>query len=87
METPSLTRIYAYVPQNELTTVSQSIDSLGIPQGPAYDHIQKLEVAGLLEKTRDQRLYEHDAESISLILSTNGGSDDHTRSYRRCGPS
>lgn len=71
LETPSLARIYAYVLQNGPTTVSDIIDSLGIPQGTAYDYIQKLEGGGLLEKTRDQRPYEYDAESISLTLSTN----------------
>lgn len=72
LETPSLARIYAYVLQNGPTTVSDIIDSLGIPQGTAYDYIQKLEVANLLERTRDQRPYEYDAEPISLTLSTNG---------------
>lgn len=78
LETPSLARIYAYVLQNGPTTVSDIIDHLGIPQGTTYDYIQKLEVAGLLEKIREQRPYEYDAEPISLTLSTNGESQTIT---------
>ena len=53
-------------------TVGTLVDDLGIPQGTAYDYVQKLETAGLVEKTRDQRPYEYDADPISLTLSTDG---------------
>ncbi|WP_254533521.1 winged helix-turn-helix domain-containing protein [Natrinema gelatinilyticum] len=72
LETPTLARIYAHILHHDLVTVSEIVDELDIPQGTAYDYIQKLETAGLVEKTREQRPYEYDAESISLTLSTNG---------------
>ncbi|WP_254547362.1 DUF7437 domain-containing protein [Halomarina pelagica] len=72
LETPALARIYLYTFQNGPVTVANIVDELDIPQGTAYDYVQKLEAAGFVEKTRDQRPFEYDAESISLTLSTNG---------------
>ncbi len=72
LETPALARIYAHLLQHGPVTVSEIVDEIDIPQGTAYDYIQKLETTGLVAKTRDQRPYEYDAESISLTLSTDG---------------
>jgi len=72
LETPALARIYAHILQDGPVTVADIVDELDIPQGTAYDYIQKLEAAGLVEKTRDQRPSEYDAESLSLTLSTDG---------------
>ena len=72
LDTPALSRLYAHILQHGPVTVSESVDELGIPQGTAYDYVQNLETAGLVEKTRDQRPYEYDAESIDLTLSTDG---------------
>jgi DNA-binding MarR family transcriptional regulator len=71
-ETPTLARIYAHVLQRGPVTVSEVVDELDIPQGTAYDYVQKLEAAGLVVKVREQRPYEFDAEPISLTLSTDG---------------
>lgn len=72
LKSPALARIYAHILQDAPVTVSGIVDELDIPQGTAYDYVRKLETAGLVEKTRDQRPYEFDAESISLTLSTDG---------------
>lgn len=72
LETPPLARIYAYVLRDGPVTVSEIVDELAIPQGTAYDYVQKLETAGVVAKTRGQRPYEYDAETISLTLSTDG---------------
>lgn len=72
LETPALARIYAHVLQHGPTTIPDLVDALDIPQGTAYDYVQHLETAGLVEKTRDQRPAEYNAESISLTLSTDG---------------
>ena len=72
LETPALARVYAQILQHGPITVSEILDDLDIPQGTAYDYVQNLETAGLVEKTRDQRPYEYDAESIALTLSTDG---------------
>jgi hypothetical protein len=45
---------------------------LDILQGTAYEYVQNLETAGLVEQTREQRPYQYDAESIALTLSTDG---------------
>ncbi|MCD2201646.1 helix-turn-helix domain-containing protein [Halobacterium sp. KA-4] len=72
LETPPLARIYAYILQHGPATVSEIVDELDIPQGTAYDYVQNLEAAGLVAKTREQRPYEYDAESIALTLSVDG---------------
>jgi predicted ArsR family transcriptional regulator len=74
LETPALARLYAYILQHGPVTVPAIVDDLDIPQGTTYDYVQHLETAGLVEKTRDQRPYEYDAESIALTLSTDGES-------------
>ena len=72
LETPALARIYAHVLQAGPLTVADIVDELDIPQGTAYDYIQKLEAAGVVENTRDQRPSKYDAEPLSLTLSTDG---------------
>ena len=78
LDTPSLARIYAYILQHGPATVSEVVDVLDIPQGSAYDYVQKLETAGLVAKAREQRPYEYTAEAISLTLSTDGESQTIT---------
>jgi DNA-binding transcriptional ArsR family regulator len=73
LETPALARLYAYLLQHGPTAVSELVDELDVPQGTAYDYVRKLETAGLVEKTGEQRPYEYGAESVSLTLSTDGG--------------
>jgi DNA-binding MarR family transcriptional regulator len=72
LETPALARIYAHVMGNGPVTVAEIVDALDVPQGTAYDYVEKLETAGLVERTREQRPAEFDAEPISLTLSTDG---------------
>lgn len=72
LETPALARLYAHVLQYGPVTVSEVVETLDIPQGTAYDYVEKLESAGLVVETREQRPAEYDAESIALTLSTDG---------------
>jgi DNA-binding MarR family transcriptional regulator len=72
LETPALARLYAHLLQCGPITVSRIVDALDIPQGTVYDYVQKLETAGLVEKTRNQRPYEYNAEAIALTLTTDG---------------
>ena len=72
LETPALARIYAYTLRNGPVTVAAIVEALDVPQGTAYDYVQKLEAAGFVEKTRDRRPYEYEAGPISLTLSTDG---------------
>jgi len=72
LETPALARIYAHVLHDGPVTVATIVDDLDIPQGTAYDYVQKLETAGLVQNPRDERPAKYEAESISLTLSTDG---------------
>lgn len=72
LETPALARIYACVLRDGPVTVAEIVEALDVPQGTAYDYVRKLESASLVEKTRERRPYEYDAEPISLTLSTDG---------------
>jgi len=78
LETPTLARMYAHILRDGPITVSDIVSALDIPQGTAYDYIQKLEAAGLVEKTQEKRPYEYDTETISLTLSTDGDSQTIT---------
>jgi hypothetical protein len=72
LETSALAQLYVYILQHGPVTVSEMVNELDIPQGTAYDYVQNLETAGLVEKIGEQRPYEYDAESIALTLSTDG---------------
>lgn len=72
LESPALARIYAYVLRNGPVTVADIVADLELPQGTTYDYVRKLESADLLQKIRDRRPYEYDADPISLTLSTAG---------------
>jgi len=74
LETPPLAQMYVYILREGPTTVSEIVTQLDIPQGTAYDYIQKLKTAALIETIREQRPYEYDTnnETISLTLSTDG---------------
>jgi len=72
LKTPALARLYANILQHGPVTVSEVLDDLDLPQETAYDYVQILETACLVEKTREQRPYEYGAESIALTLSTDG---------------
>ncbi|WP_436928588.1 DUF7437 domain-containing protein [Halosimplex halobium] len=74
LETPALARIYAHILRDGPVTVADLVEELGVPQGTAYDYVEKLETAGLVETVRDQRPYEYDAEPVSLTLTTDGAS-------------
>lgn len=78
LETPALARMYAHILQEGPVSVADIVSALDVPQGTAYDYVQKLEAAGLIEKTRDKRPAEYDTESISLTLSTDGDSQTIT---------
>jgi DNA-binding MarR family transcriptional regulator len=72
LETPPLARIYAHILDDGPVTVGDLVDGLDVPQGTAYDYVEKLEAAGLVEQVRDQRPYEYDAEPVTLTLTTDG---------------
>ncbi|WP_254807849.1 DUF7437 domain-containing protein [Natronosalvus amylolyticus] len=72
LENPSLAQIYVYVLQSDGATVENLITDLEIPQGTAYEYVRKLEDAGLVTKTREERPYEFGTEPLSITLSTNG---------------
>lgn len=73
-ERPSMARIYADILDSGPATVSEVVESTGVPQGTVYDYVERLQTAGLIDRIVDQRPYEYDAESISLTLTTDGSS-------------
>ncbi|MFA9427165.1 helix-turn-helix domain-containing protein [Natronorubrum sp. A-ect3] len=72
LENPTLAQIYTYVLQTDRATVEDMITDLEIPQGTTYDYVRKLENAGLVTKTREERPYEFAAEPLSITLTTDG---------------
>lgn len=75
LETPALARLYAHILREGGTTVGKAIEELEVPQGTAYDYVRRLEAAGVVERTSDERPYVYAADPVSLTLST----DDETR--------
>jgi Mn-dependent DtxR family transcriptional regulator len=52
IETPALARIYACTEREDSVTVGELVDELAIPQGTAYDYVQRLETVGLLRRIK-----------------------------------
>jgi hypothetical protein len=75
LENPALAAIYTCVLSAGTATVDDLLAELDVPQGTAYDYVRKLETAGLLRKTREERPYLYEAEPLSVTLTT----DDDTR--------
>lgn len=72
LETPALARIYTQVLQAGPVTVAEIVEAVDVPQGTAYEYVEKLETAGVIEQIEDRRPYQYDADPISLTLSTDG---------------
>ena len=72
LENPSLARIYSYVLHTGDVTVDELISALEVPQGSAYDYVNRLEGAGILSKTRTERPYRFDAEPLSVTVTIDG---------------
>jgi len=72
IETPTLARIYAYAEREGPVTVADVVENLDVPQGTAYDYVERLEAAGLLERTGETRPREYDATPIALTLLAEG---------------
>lgn len=53
--------------------MSDLIGALDVPQGTAYDYVDRLEAAGLFEKTSEGRPAEYEAEPVTLTVSSDGG--------------
>jgi DNA-binding MarR family transcriptional regulator len=69
---PTLARVYGFVLRDGPVTVTQVVETLDVPQGTAYDYVERLETARLVERVNDQRPFEYDADAIELTLSTDG---------------
>lgn len=80
LETPALAGVYGHVLQAGPVTVGDVVDALDVPQGTAYDYVEKLQDAGLVEPVDDERPVEYDAEPLSLTLSTDGAEQTVTPS-------
>lgn len=75
LETPALARVYAYIVREGPVTVASIIDRLDVPQGTAYDYVQRLDDAGLIRETAGRRPYRYAADPLTLTLTT----DEATR--------
>jgi hypothetical protein len=53
-------------------SVIQVVEQLDVPQGTAYDYVERLETAGLVETVNDRRPFQYDVDPIELTLSTDG---------------
>lgn len=72
LEKPALARVYGYILRDGPVSVVQVVETLDVPQGTAYDYVERLETAGLVETVNDRRPFQYDADPIALTLSTDG---------------
>lgn len=72
LEKPTLARVYGCILRDGPVTVSRVVEQLDVPQGTAYDYVERLETAGLVEAVNDRRPFQYDAEPIALTLTTDG---------------
>lgn len=72
LENTTLARIYVYVRHADGATVDDLVTHLEIPQGTAYDYVQRLETGDILTKTRSKRPYEYEAEPLSVTITVDG---------------
>lgn len=72
LENAALARIYVYVLRADGVTVDDIVTDLDVPQGTAYDYVQRLEDAGIVTKTRSKRPYEFRAEPLSVTITVDG---------------
>lgn len=72
LETPALARVYTHVNRAGPVTVGETVAETGVPQGTAYDYVERLETAGLLTTVEEGRPTTYTAESVGLTLSTDG---------------
>lgn len=72
LEKPALARVYGFILREGPVSVIQVVEQLDVPQGTAYDYVERLETAGLVEAVNDRRPFQYDAEPIALTLSTDG---------------
>ena len=72
LETPTLARIYASAWTDGPITISTLIDELDIPQGTAYEYVDRLKAAHLVELVTEAQPHAYPAQSLALTLTTDG---------------
>ena len=78
LEEPPLAQLYAYLARQGEATVQDVIDALEFPQGTAYNYVNRLVEAGVLEVTHDEQPQRYAAREIDLTVMAADGEREYT---------
>lgn len=70
---PRLARIYAQLAREGPATVADLMDDLELAQGTAYDYVNRLEEAGVVEATTEEQPRSFVARDLDLTISAADG--------------
>lgn len=69
LRNPRLARVYAYVRREGDATVGEVIDTLELPQGTAYEDVNRLTERGLLRVTDDRQPRRYAASDVEITVT------------------
>jgi len=78
LEDPQLAQLYAYLAREAEATVPDVMDELDLAQGTAYNYVNRLVDAGVVEVTNDEQPRRYAAHEIDLTVSTPAGDREYT---------
>lgn len=78
LEQPDLARLYAYLAREPEASVQDLMDDLDLPQGTAYNYVNRLVDAGVLEITDDAQPRRYAAREIDLTVTAADGERTYT---------
>lgn len=78
LEESDLARLYAYLAREPEASVQDMMDDLDLPQGTAYNYVNRLVDVGVLEVTHDERPRRYAAREIDLTVTAADGERTYT---------
>ena len=78
LEEPQLAQLYAYLARENAATVQDVMDDLELAQGTAYNYVNRLVDAGVVDVTDDDQPRRYAARAIGLTVTTAAGDREYT---------
>lgn len=78
LEEPDLARLYAYLAHEPEASVQDVMTDLDLPQGTAYNYVNRLVDASVLEVTHDEQPRRYTAREIDLTVTAADGERTYT---------
>ncbi|MDZ7730603.1 MAG: helix-turn-helix domain-containing protein [Natrialbaceae archaeon] len=78
LEDPRCAHVYAYLTREGEATVQKLMAALELPQGTAYNYVNRLVEAGLIEVTSDEQPRTYAARAIELTVTAGETAHEYT---------